>query len=380
MLIDNIKKQFNILKDTRNKDKMYPIRGELEVIGMRNGKVFHYDKGPNMVTAWAKHSMMHILSGESFTNQGTQRTLAGAHHSAQFVGDSYYNNDGTMLSNYQYFDNPTFPSSLGWWSMSDSVIAPATYTGYNYPFFPTKMLFGTGFEYSGWSGDSTYFAKYTQQGFGISNFTTALITDASNWYSNNFDAVGDAIVKMKTMNDIYSNTLVTPSIMDADFAVQGAVKNGRYVNNKADSQKLQIINGNWFSGYNYWGVGYPSFVYARREARFYQAGTEIALDFDVNLHNKITYSVTLPEQTGANAGIFYPYNGFILKVAGLFADARIFLSNTPPISDGTSHDTALTEYKNYLKMPGGILIAKRYIAPITKDHSTSITARWTLYL
>jgi hypothetical protein len=144
--------------------------------------------------------------------------------------------------------------------------------------------------------------------------------------------------------------------------------------------KLQLINGNYFPSYNYWGVGKPCFIYARREARFYQSGSEIGLDFDTSMENKITYTVTLPEQTGTNAGIFYPYNGFILKVAGLFADARFFLRNTIPASDAQSDDASLQEFKNFTKMPQGILIAKRYISPITKSHDVSVTARWTLYL
>lgn len=380
MLKDNIIKEFYIMSDMRNKDKLYPIRGELEIIGSRGGKIFHYDKGPNMITAWAKHAMMHVLTGESFSNYGSQRQNS-LHYSPQFAGDSGINTDGTMVSNYQYFDKPSFPGSLGWWSVSDSILAPATYTGFNYPFFPTKMLFGTGYEYQSWAGDSAYFAKYTSQGFAPSNFSAALINDPTNYYSNIFGGTtGDSILKAKSMNDIYSNTLVTPTVLDSDFAIPGAIKNGTYVNSVASSGRLQIINGNYFSKYDYWGTGYPSFVYARRESRFFQAGTEVALDFDVNIHNKITYTVTLPEQTGLNAGIFYPYNGFTLKVAGIFCDARIFLGNSPPASDGTSKDIGLTEYKNYTKMPGGILVAKRYIAPITKDHSTSITARWTLYL
>src|SRR5271157_1409246 len=130
------------------------FRGELEIIGTKDNKIYHYDKGDNTVTVFAKHAMMHILTGESFTTTGIQRSLSPTDHYTAYVwaGDSNHNNDGTMISNNQYFGSPTFPSSLGWWSRGDSRLPPAN--TYIYPYFPTKMLFGTGFEFASYSGGS----------------------------------------------------------------------------------------------------------------------------------------------------------------------------------------------------------------------------------
>lgn len=383
MLKDIVKSGFHQLVESRiGADRFYMLRGELEIIGRRNGKIFHYDKGPNTVTVWGKHVMMHILTGESFTAQGAQRsTIATDHKAIIAAGDTGYNNDGTLMSNQQYFDAPTFPGSMGWWSRADSRIPSAS--NYIYPIFPVKLLFGTGFEYAAYNSGlypmpsdfQTFYASTINAGTFGNNGISA------NDYSNNFGGTtGDSLIKMRSVNDIYSSTLATPTVLDSDFGIPGAIKDGMYHNSVGDSQKLQIIAGNYFSNYNYWGIGKPAFLYAKRESRFYQSGSEIGLDFDSNVENKITYSVTLPEQTGTNAGRFYPHNGFVLKVAGLFCDARFFLRGDIPIDDAHSDDSGLQEYKNYTKMPYGMIIAKRYIAPITKSHDVSITARWTLYL
>jgi len=182
------------------------------------------------------------------------------------------------------------------------------------------------------------------------------------------------------MNDIYSGALTTPIITDSDYAITGAIKNGLYESNAGDSAKIETTSGNYFSIQNDWGIGRPSFIYAKRESRFYQSGAEVALNFDSNVENKITYTVTMPEQTGAYAGTFYPYNGFVLKEAGLFTDAGFRLKDTSPPNDAGSDDSALAEFDNFSSMPHGMLFAKRYISPITKSHDVSITARWTIYL
>jgi hypothetical protein len=368
------------------------FRGEVEVIGSKAGKVFHYDKGDNTVTIWGKHAMMHILTGESFSATGKQRSLLGADHLTlnTWAGDSGHNNDGTMISNYQYFSMPLFPSSLGWWSRGDTRLPSAS--TYLYPYFPTKMLFGTGFEYASYNTGvypmgSDFQAYYTNTINASTFIYNGGPTITTNTYSNVFGgSTGDSLINLRTVNDIYSTTLVTPVILDTDFGVPGAIKDGNYSCNVSlttglpDVTKLQLISGNYFPGYNYWGIGQPAFIYARREARFYQSGTEVALDFDSNVENKITYTITMPEQTGSYAGMFYPYNGFVLKVAGLFTDAKFFLRNTVPGNDAASEDSGIQEFKNYTKMPQGMLIAKRYIAPITKSHDVSITCRWSLYL
>lgn len=383
MLKDNIIKNFNQINNLKDlhvnaEPFFWDLHGELEIIGRKNGEIFHYDKQDNKITIFAKHATMHLLTGEAFSQVGISRNMAAGYH-GDTAGDSFYNRDGTLISGEQYFLNATFPGPNDWWSRP--VVGDST--THLYPFFPTKMLFGTGFEWRNWNaiGDSDYYTYYINtDGWSESEFNNATKENAANNYSADYDAVGDSLNFTRTMNDIYSGALNTPVITDSNFAITGAIKNGLYENSDSDSGNLTTISGNHFSTQTHWGVGRPAFIYAKRESRFYQSGAEVALNFDSNVENKITYTITMPEQTGAYAGDFYPYNGFVLKEAGLFCDARFRLKDTTPPNDAGSDDSDLNEFDNYSSMSHGMLFAKRYISPITKSHDVSITARWSIYL
>jgi len=369
MLSNMIYKKY--MEKLQNDKFPFNLRGELEIIGKEHGKIFHYEKQHNTITIWAKHALMHLLTGEIFSKYGKQRSTSLSDHSDT---GTYINNDGTVISGEQYFAAPTFPGTYGWFSrpiQGDSLT-------YLYPYFPVKMLFGTGFEWKSWTdiGDSAYYSSYIGSGWAQSVFDSN-ISNSSNDYSNIYS--GDTLFKTRTMNDIYSAFLTT-TIQDTDFGIPGAIKNGIYKNSVGDTGKIEQISGNYFSKKAYQGIGSPTFIYGKRENRYNQQGSEVALDWDSNVENKITFTVVLPEQTGANAGIFYPYNGFTLKVAGLFCDSRFQLADTVPANDAESDDSGLTEFDNYTKMPYGITFAKRNISPITKSHSISVTARWSIYL
>lgn len=342
-------------------DKIIKARGVLEIIAYKNGKVIYYDKGENVSTIFSKHSTMHLLTGEVFTDEG--KTRADGTHTS---GDT--NTDGTLVSAKQYFDD----DSISWWC-GDSTGA----ANMDYPYFPTKMLFGTGKEYASYAdigGDTAY---YTGLGWSNSSFN-ANISDVKNDYSGYY--VGDTLVKRKSINDVHSNILTTPSITDQDYSVPGAIKHGLYESRTGDSANLDTSSGSEYLDKDHQGIGRPCMIYAKRTARYYASGSEVALSFDDHVENKITFTATMPEQTGDDAGKLYPYNGHILKVAGLFCDARFFLGSAHPGDDAGSEDTPKNEFDNYSKMPYGLLFAKRYIAPIQKDHDVSITARWTIYL
>ena len=387
---------FNIRKNAKRdlhkeleKDGLVNIRGELEIEAFKNGKKIHEDKGENMVTIFAKHATMHLLTGETFTTHGTQRSFTG--HDSTTPGEGT-NPDGTLLSGQQFFSNnsnPDFDIDSRW---SRSTITPNTDFGdssplpdqVRFPFFPTKMLFGTGFEWRSWADiPLEYRDQYESEGWNQSVFENVSIDSGSNNYSEELSGA-NVIIQKRSMNDIFSGSLTTPAILDTDFGISGAIKNGTYTDSaihrgtlnaggSGADPRTEVIVGNEFLLRQFQGIGAPSFIYARRENRFFQEGSEIALSADDKLENKISFSVTMPEQTGDDQGIFYPYNGYTLKVAGLFSDARLVLGNTVPVNV----DGGLV---NFNSMPHGIMFAKRYIAPITKTHDVSIRARWTLYL
>ena len=376
MLKELIKKKYLDLFSKKDDSKEFfplKLRGELEIKGISKNKIIHYDKQDNTITIWGKHAVMHLLTGDVFSSAGRTRLTGTSDH----VGDSI-NNDGTLLSGKQYFDASNFPGTYGWWSQSNPNLLSQLF-----PYFPVKMLFGTGFEFSSWNniastiGDNTYTDQYTSQGFNSTNFN-ANISSSANYYSNIYESGN--ITQTKTMNDIYAQELTTPIITENNFGVSGAIKDGLYNNRGGDSAKLETSDGNLFSRKNYQGIGRPSFIYGKRESRFFQSGADISLEYDNNFENKISFVTVMPEQSGVYSGDFYPYNGFTLKVAGLFCDSRFMLENDVPTNKNSSDDAGLTEYDNYRKMPGGIMWAGRALSPITKRHDVNIIATWSIYL
>lgn len=343
---------------------MLHMKGIVEAIGRKKGEIIYYDVGENLVTSWAKHAVMHILTGESFSSHGYQRSDEDADHT-----DSI-NNDGTLLSGQQYFTDNYDPDYPAWWSSNEATQQESDIGSIKHPFFPTKMLFGTGKEFDSWDSLSESYKNYYSAWEGTFNSSIAEQTGDYN-YSNNYQ--GGSVVAMKTLNDLEYAPLTTPTIQEGDYAISGAVKNGLYEDSSDSGDFLQEIGGRYFLKYEYAGIGKPCFVYPNRVLRFFENGTEVMLTGDTNYENKITFTVVLPEQTGTNAGIFYPYNGYYIKEAGLFCDARLVLDNSVP----TPGDD---EYDPYTAMPGGILFAKRYIAPFYKSHDSSLTIRWTIYL
>ena len=371
----------NIAKELERND-FVQFEGKLEVAASKNGKVFHYDAGSNVVTVWAKHATMHLLTGESFSSHGNQR---------EFVGHDLDNNpDGTILSGRQYFQPNGTEYGLEYrWSKSTASASTAPGIGdltnedddIKFPYFPTKMLFGTGFEWATWAEvPQEYKDIYIAQNTDWPTIFETNIGDDDNDYSDTYVAQASAPTKTRTMNDVLAAGLSQNPTED-DFAVRGAVKNGLVFDRVADgvgggtAKLIEVEGTNEFSDYPYRGIGKPSFIYSLRNERFMIQDSEVGLSSDAeDIENKITFTVNMQEQTGTEEGWFYPYNGFILKQAGLFCDARMLLGNTVPISPGVD------EYDNYSKMPYGIIMAKRNIAPIQKSHDVAISSRWTLYL
>ena len=367
MLFDSIKKKYKeILKKKDDASMFFPfkLRGELEVIVRdKYNKIIQYDINDNIVTLWGKHAVMHLLSGEVFSANGTTRLTGSGDHTTTV------NNDGTLLSGGQYFDSSTFPGSNGWWSRSGPGLNTQLYS-----YFPVKMLFGTGYEFNNYNAvrPTTLRTDYTETNFN------ANINDVTNTYSNSYQS--NAIVKTKSINDVNSQAKVTPTLTENEFGISGAIKDGTYNNSATDSMKLEDVSGNKFLTRNYRGIGRPSFIYSKRILRNNNDNADVSLRFDSTVENKIIFTANMPAQTSANAGIFYPYNGFFIKEAGLFCDSFFTLKNTVPANQAASDDSGNTEYDNYRKMPYGIMFAKRYITPVTKSHDVSVTNNWAIFL
>jgi hypothetical protein len=264
------------------------------------------------------------------------------------------------------------------------------------------MLFGTGFEFQSWGeleqfdidNQTNFIEVLLSQGWNQTEFNSN-VADGANDYSSNWSGPGaDSLIPMRTINDISADP-IAESLSDKEFGIKGAVKNGLYTNSSIQRTisgatganiRTRTIDGREFLIRPFSGVGRPAFIYSNRDVRYFQSGSEVALSADLtpdftqpegqinDIYNRITFQVVMPEQTGDNVGIFYPYNGYTLKEAGLFCDARLFLNNTVP-GVGQTRERDL-----YTVMPYGIMYAKRYISPILKTHDVSITSRWTLFV
>ena len=126
------------------------------------------------------------------------------------------------------------------------------------------------------------------------------------------------------------------------------------------------------------GIGNPNFLYFQRDftTRWASTSSEVYISSNTgdNYEHKITYSMTMPSQTDTYLNWYYPYNGFTLKVAGLFSDSRLVMGNNIPPGQSAAG------YYQYTNMPSGIMFAKRYISPITKVAGLQLSIQWTIYI
>lgn len=384
MLRDNIDKRIKmgdrIPKPIENKKEddmgeMLQFRGELDVKGWRDGELVYHDGGDNTISIWSKHLTMHLLTGDTYSNKGisgqNQPGLLTTDHDG--TTSPYHNTDGMLISSKQY-----------WWNIADFPQQwsnpPTNPTGYIYPFFPTKMLFGTGKEYQSWadvpSAEQTLLASdWSQTVFdnGISH--------TENFYSATTAGTGGvtaksgntALVKTRTVNDVYSGKF-TGAPDSNEYGVEGAIKDG--IARLAGDTVFSSGTSNLLQQYK--GIGRPCFIYCKRETRWSTSSSEVFMSRNIenNYEHKLTFSITMPDQTSESGalGWYYPYNGYTLKVVGLFADARLCFNDEVPTVSTAS------DYYPYFNMPCGIMMAKRYIAPITKTSDLKLTAQWTIYL
>ena len=241
------------------------MEGILKITGTtRDGEVYHTDEEHNTVMVWARHAMLHTLTGESFSGWGTRRVFNGegaiwgtgsaepyyqnpfSEHATSVFGSGGNNPDGTMLSGKPYFyANGTEYTIDKLWSRSTaSVISPDPTTAINLgnltmPFYPTKMLFGTGVEFENWAGDVPidYKTIYEADGWGdglsettgTTSFDEKILLDSNKLYSNKTYSGG--IYRTRTMNDIYAQKIQNEPL-NTELGISGAIKNGGYFRRK----------------------------------------------------------------------------------------------------------------------------------------------------
>lgn len=418
MLKDLFKKKNKDLKETIAKSLM---DGYVDIKAYKHDKdgnktMVYHDTGDNTITDWMRHAIMLMLSGYSLSYNGNNvingfesakdkdqisKPNLDYHSSSENKG---YNKDGYCLNGEQYL----------WEGESSNIGYPVVgntnfYAGNEqYSLFPTKVLLGTGCEYTDWQSlkdaneeeNATWYTNMINT-YGDGDVIVAerafnsmlgLESDddicQSNQYSGTIGLQGlysgsGSLVRAITVNDPDNTTNVSSSAeMSKRYGVVGAIKTIYCPDNASDcSDYLEETisdSGRLIKG-KYRGAGRPCFIYFNRSSQTTQSKLdwdEVTSDISVqrdsssNYLNRITFRVVIPAQssgTGA-VGEYSPFNGYTFKQIGLFNDALI---NT--VSDANNPAT-----KQASNMPCGMMLAVKNIQNFTKTADESIEFTWTL--
>ena len=387
------------------------IDGYIDIKAYKENELIYHDAGDNVVTDWMRHAIMILLTGDSFSKLGSTNgdssdpinTISKANH---VVGIS--NKDGYILNGKQYFWDPNdFKGHYSKSDVSDNNI---------FPLFPTKVLLGTGKEYSSWEelqNDTqvNYPDKYNTflNMFGSGNETAAaevfngpkngteedpltLLSEYNNYSSSlgsNIFTGSSELIKTRTVDDPNTSKVTNPSeTLNIEYGITGAIKTMYFDTNDTsktpafETDKGMMLPPKWR------GIGRPAFIYfntpekdtitdTRDEAwADPETGAEVILTRDSSKKylEKITFTITLPEQTSSNGytDAFYPYNGFTLKQIGLFCDSRFSYTDSPATSQTSN------AYWQYRNMPYGIMLAKKHITPIVKTSDIKVILTWII--
>ena len=385
MLKDLIFKSKRLLNKEEDKLPLF-MRGELEVIVRdEHDRVVDYQKGDNVVTDFMKHEIIHLLAGDLFSMEeqkeysvtdpttGTTKTST-IYTKLQENSENHgveTNKDGMLYTNRQFFYTAD-DLSYKFVSPLPNVNETGVTENYISPRYPVKMLFGTGYEY-GVNGFSSLVAEYGHAdavsallGYDATNFEEN-INNETNYYSNSFN--GNEIERTRTVQSKNTETKSTPILTANDiYGISGAIKN--CLIEKKEDVADKYTSGTETVSPLYRGVGRPSFIYASRtltsvieesldeKKGFVKIGKSMPT---LGFENKLIFSVVMPRTT-----TFYPYNGWILKEAGLFSDSLFKIG-------GAAQDVTS-------KMPCGTILAKRYISPVLKTSDNSIEFIWSIYI
>lgn len=386
-------------------------------------KMIYHDCGDNVVTDWMRHAIMVMLTGSNFSANGNDEfggtpSAAASRSSTTSItmpnnryhdkkrgenvsGKAGKNYDAYLLNGKQYFwnggtsgvENDTASEMTDKYSQSTIKLN-------KYAYFPTKVLFGTGKEYSSWdvlqteneTANATWYTEMLNSYGGdvttaSYNFDTNIDLNCNTYsgsISKNIYTGNGLITKMRTVNDPdnSSNIITTTSTMNKNYGVVGAIKTPYFdgFNDKELLQSTLSDSGKLLKPINR-GVGRPCFIYfntpqengATKEGWDQETTAEVALtkDSSSNYLNKITFTINMPSQDASSGAVgdYYPYNGYALKQIGLFNDARI--------TTGITAENDANSYP-YLNMPCGMLLAIKNITSIQKTADVNLVLTWTL--
>jgi len=368
-------------------------------------KLIYHNTGDNTITNWMRQVIVLLLSGYSLgyhghygdTNQGTLVSKPKFEdHSAST------NKDGYCLNGEQYM-----------WSPDNRIQYPITgselYSSSNtFALFPTKILLGTGKEYSSWEelkeenqdSNSDWYANMVEtygsgdEALAKANFD-ALVTHPANRYSatvgtqGNYNGTTNAVIKTVTVNDPDTSSNISSSAELAErFGVVGAIKTlycpggtASLDDNYANFLETTVSDSGRLVKGQYRGGGRPCFIYFNRantsadnKLDWSDVTSDISVQKDSSTEylNRLTFRVIIPSQSSGSGaiGVYNPFNGYTFKQVGLFNDALF-----ETVSDASANSSSNAIRGN---MQSGMLLAIKNIQKFSKSADESIEFTWTL--
>lgn len=415
-ILNKIKKEKETTKEKIAKTLM---DGYVDIKAFKHDKngnktMVYHDTGDNTVTDWMRQTIMLLLSGYSLSYSGVTELNSGKsqddsdqitkpnalYHSSS--SESSYNKDGYCLNGNQYL-----------WNGNDLKDYPvegnSSYYEPNanqYALFPTKVLLGTGCEYTDWqslkddnseSNATWYTNLISAYGDGDEvnaeeNFDSlvGLTGEDDNFKSNQYSGTigiqgihsgSGSIVRAVTVNDPDNTTNISSSAeMSKRYGVVGAIKT-LYCPSEGDDcyeylEETVSDSGRLIKG-KYRGAGRPCFIYFTRNSQNNKLDwDEVVSDISVQKDsassylNRITFRIVIPAQSSGTGAIgeYNPFNGYTFKQVGLFNDAKF----------NTAADTAQPTTPIAENMPCGMMLAVKNIQNFTKTADESIEFTWTL--
>lgn len=381
----------------------------------KNGekKLVYHNTGDNTITDWMRQTIMLLLSGYSLSYSGNKQ-ISGLDSKSEkeqitkpYLSDTYHsknsNIDGYCLNGEQYLWESNKVSSLYPVSKNSNYYLTSKE---EYALFPTKILLGTGCEYSDWdslqndneeNNSIWYTEKVSEYGDGDSDQAKMAFNNLvglntidnyqSNVYSGTVGLQGiytgsGTILRSVTVNDPNTSTNISNSAdMSKRYGVVGAIKTLYCPTESYDcSEMLETTvsdSGRLLKG-KYRGAGRPCFIYFNRtnminsnKLDWDEITSDISVQRDSSSQflNRLTFRVIIPAQSSGTGAIgeYNPFNNYTFKQIGLFNDA---LFNTESIE--------LANSKIATNMPCGTMLAIKNIQNFTKTADTSIEFTWTL--
>lgn len=415
-ILNKIKKEKETTKEKIAKTLM---DGYVDIKAFKHDKngnkaMVYHDTGDNTVTDWMRQTIMLLLSGYSLSYSGVTELNSGKsqddsdqitkpnalYHSSS--SENSYNKDGYCLNGNQYL-----------WNGNDlkdyPVVGSSSYYEQNanqYALFPTKVLLGTGCEYTDWQSlkddnsenNATWYTNLiAAYGDGDEvnaeeNFDSlvGLTGEDDNFKSNQYSGTigiqgvhsgSGSIVRAVTVNDPDNTTNVSSSAeMSKRYGVVGAIKTLYCPSDGNDCyeylEETVSDSGRLIKG-KYRGAGRPCFIYFTRNNQTNKLDwDEVVSDISVQKDsassylNRITFRIVIPAQSSGTGAIgeYNPFNGYTFKQVGLFNDAKFNIASkteqpTTPIAEN---------------MPCGTMLAVKNIQNFTKTADESIEFTWTL--